>query len=185
MRRIFPVVFLGGIFIWLLIQWFMEAPEPALAAPTGVPTAPEQAEPMPVMIPAPAAPVVVDPIAEAVIQDDAQQNSGVINIGEPMDPDDPSTWPRDDNTEVINIGEPMDPDDPSTWPQDENTEVINIGEPMDPDDPSTWPRDDNTEVINIGEPMDPDDPYSWPQSDNPEVINIGEPMDPDDPYSGL
>jgi hypothetical protein len=42
---------------------------------------------------------------------------------------------------VINIGEPMDPDDPSTWPQPENTEVINFGEPMDPDDPSTWPRD--------------------------------------------
>ena len=64
--------------------------------------------------------------------------NGVINIGEPMDPDDPSTWPQPENTEVINIGEPMDPDDPSTWPQAENTEVINIGEPMDPDDPSTW-----------------------------------------------
>ena len=85
----------------------------------------------------------------------------VINIGEPMDPDDPSTWPQPENTEVINIGEPMDPDDPSTWPQPENTEVINIGEPMDPDDPYTWPQSDNTEVINIGEPMDPDDPYTW------------------------
>ena len=88
---------------------------------------------------------------------------GVINIGELMDPDDPSTWPVDENTEVINIGEPMDPDDPSTWPVDENTEVINIGEPMDPDDPSTWPVDENTEVINIGEPMDPDDPLTWPR----------------------
>jgi len=105
----------------------------------------------------------------------------VINIGEPMDPDDPSTWPQDENQEVINIGEPMDPDDPSTWPQDENQEVINIGEPMDPDDPSTWPQDENQEVINIGEPMDPDDPSTWPQDENQEVINIGEPMDPDDP----
>ena len=106
---------------------------------------------------------------------------GVINIGEPMDPDDPSTWPVDENTEVINIGEPMDPDDPSTWPVDENTEVINIGEPMDPDDPSTWPVDESTEVINIGEPMDPDDPLTWAQPEGAEVINIGEPMDPDDP----
>ena len=106
---------------------------------------------------------------------------GVINIGEPMDPDDPSTWLQPENTEVINIGEPMDPDDPSTWPQPENTEVINIGEPMDPDDPSTWPQPENTEVINIGEPMDPDDPSTWPQPKNTEVINIGEPMDPDDP----
>ena len=106
---------------------------------------------------------------------------GVINIGEPMDPDDPSTWPVDESTEVINIGEPMDPDDPSTWPVDENTEVTNIGEPMDPDDPSTWPVDENTEVINIGEPMDPDDPSTWPVDENMEVINIGEPMDPDDP----
>ena len=46
-----------------------------------------------------------------------------------------------DQDGVINIGEPIDPDDPSTWPVDENTEVINIGEPMDPDDPSTWPGD--------------------------------------------
>ena len=30
---------------------------------------------------------------------------GVIHIGEPMDPDDPSTWPVDENTEVISIGE--------------------------------------------------------------------------------
>ena len=106
---------------------------------------------------------------------------GVINIGEPMDPDDPSTWPQPENTEVTNIGEPMDPDDPSTWPQPESTEVINIGEPMDPDDPSTWPLPETTEVINIGEPMDPDDPTTWPQSEKTEVINIGEPMDPDDP----
>ena len=52
----------------------------------------------------------------------------------------PQLWPQPKNTEVINIGEPMDPDDPSTWPQPESTEVINIGEPMDPDDPSTWPQ---------------------------------------------
>lgn len=107
----------------------------------------------------------------------------VINIGEPMDPYDPFTWPKSANTEVINIGEPMDPDDPSTWPQSDNTEVINIGEPMDPDDPSTWPQPGNTEVINIGEPMDPDNPYTRPQSNNTEVINIGEPMAPDDPYT--
>ncbi|MDA9711464.1 hypothetical protein N9U42_03755 [Luminiphilus sp.] len=107
----------------------------------------------------------------------------VINIGEPMDPDDPSTWPQPENTEVINIGEPMDPDDPSTWPQPENTEVINIGEPMDPDDPSTWPQPENTEVINIGEPMDPDGPSTRPQPDTTEVINIGEPVNPDDPFS--
>ena len=105
----------------------------------------------------------------------------VINIGEPMDPDDPSTWPVDENTEVINIGEPIDPDDPSTWPRSDSTEVINIGEPMDPDDPSTWPVDENTEVINIGEPMDPGDPLTWAQSEGAEVINIGEPMDPDAP----
>ena len=67
----------------------------------------------------------------------------------------------DDKDRVINIGEPMDPDDPSTWPQSERTEVINIGEPMDPGDPSTWPQSESAEVINIGEPMDPDDPVTW------------------------
>ena len=105
-----------------------------------------------------------------------------IDIGEPMHPDDPFTWPQIDNTEVTNIGEPMDPYDPSTWPQSDNTEVINIGEPMDPYDPSTWPDSDSMEVINIGEPMDPYDPSTWPQSGNTEVINIGESMDLDNLY---
>ena len=110
-----------------------------------------------------------------------EDNDNVISIGEPMDPDDPSTWPQSETTEVINIGEPMDPDDHSTWPQSDSTEVINIGEPMDPDDPSTWLQADNFKVINIGEPMNPDDPSTWPQSESTEVINIGPPMDPDDP----
>ena len=110
-------------------------------------------EPQKVQIPDPTP--VPQPNADDGLED------GVINIGEPMDPDDPSTWPQPENTEVMNIGEPMDPDDPSTWPQSENAEVINIGEPMDPDDPFTWPQPENTEVINIGEPMDPDDPSMW------------------------
>ncbi len=125
-------------------------------------------------------PAVATIESEGPATDDRDQ---VINIGEPMDPNDPSTWPQSESTEVINIGEPMDPDDPSTWPQSESTEVINIGEPMDPDDPSTWPQPENSEVSNIGEPMDPDDPSTWPQSENTEVINIGEPMDPDDPVT--
>ena len=127
-------------------------------------------------------PLSPEPI-EALTTDLPETEDTLINIGEPMDPNEPSTWPQTDNTEAINIGEPMDPDDPSTWPQSDSTEVINIGEPMDPDDPSTWPQPENTEVINIGEPMDPDNPYTWPSSDNTEVINIGEPMDPDDPYT--
>ena len=60
---------------------------------------------------------ITEMVAEEVIDLD---QDGVINIGEPMDPDDPSTSSVDENTEVI-IGEPMDPDDPSTWPADENT----------------------------------------------------------------
>ena len=132
--------------------------------PMSTPAALEQ-PPQPV---AEVAPEVTEPQAEVSDtgntdgDEPTQAEDRVINIGEPMDPDDPSTWPQSDNTEVINIGEPMDPDDPSTWPQPENTEVINIGEPMDPDDPSTWPQSDSTEVINIGEPMDPDDPSTWP-----------------------
>lgn len=67
-----------------------------------------------------------------------QADGGVINIGEPMNPDDLYAWSQQDNTEVINIGEPMDPDVPSTWSEPENTEPINIGEPIDPDDPAAW-----------------------------------------------
>ena len=77
------------------------------------------------------------PVIERTDEFGGDDQARVINIGEPMHPDDPSTWPQPENTEVINIGEPMDPDDPYTWPQSERTEVINIGKPMDPDDPST------------------------------------------------
>lgn len=108
---------------------------------------------------------------------------GVVNIGEPLDPDDFSSWVADDNAEVVNIGEPMDPDDPSSWPAAENTEVINIGEEMNPDDPSTWLVDENAEVSNIGDPMDPDDPLTWTSPESTERINIGEPIDPDSLYN--
>jgi hypothetical protein len=109
----------------------------------------------------------------------------VINIGEYMDPDDPSTWPQDENQEVVNIGEYMDPDDPSTWPVAENSEVVDIGEYMNPDDPSTWPvsADSDATVVNIGEYRDPDKPQFWPVEGDGEVVNIGEYLDPDDPSS--
>ena len=105
----------------------------------------------------------------------------VINIGPPMDPDDPSSWAEPESTELVNIGPPMDPDDPSTWPQLVDGAVVNIGEPMDPDDPSTWSRSEAKVPINIGELMDPDDPSTWSQPSNTEVINIGEYIDPDNP----
>ena len=146
------------VVVWTLIK-------PVQQGKDGVPLEPQERVEKPLDIPAWDAPQKAPPPNREPIPQpsapDPGQDDGVINIGEPMDPDDPSTWPQPENTEVINIGEPMDPDDPSTWPQPENTEVINIGEPMDPDDPSTWPQPENTEVINIGEPMDPDDPSTW------------------------
>ena len=178
------VILVGAVWLWTL-QGPSDAPDKSLKSVLGA--QPEKA-PEPVWQAAPddrdnamAEPVRMDQGQHSAPASERADKDQVINIGEPMDPDDPSTWPQPENTEVINIGEPMDPDDPSTWPQSENTEVINIGEPMDPDDPSTWPQPESTEVINIGEPMDPDDPSTWLQPENAEVINIGEPMDPDDP----
>ena len=101
-------------------------------------------------------------LAQELEEKEIDDASGVFNIGEPLDPDDPSTWLQSASIEVFNIGEPLDPDDPSTWPRSESTEVINIGPPMDPDDPSNWPQSESAEVINIGPPMDPDDPSTWP-----------------------
>ena len=177
-------ILVGAVWLWTL-QGPADAPDQSLKS---VLEAQPEKGPAPVWKPMPAdgSKAVAEPVRVDQGQDlqpapEMADQDEVINIGEPMDPDDPSTWPQPENTEVINIGEPMDPDDPSTWPQPENTEVINIGEPMDPDDPSTWPQPENTEVINIGEPMDRDDPSTWPQSENTEVINIGKPMDPDDP----
>ena len=176
------VILVGAVWLWTL-QGPDDAPAPGLESV--LETQPGRA-PGPVWKPMPenGGGAIAEPARMDQSQDSAPAVEGadkdrVINIGEPMDPDDPSTWPQPESTEVINIGEPMDPDDPSTWLQPENTEVINIGEPMDPDDPSTWLQPENTEVINIGEPMDPDDPSTWPQPENTEVINIGKPMDPD------
>ena len=183
MKWLLVAVILVGAVWWMISAReeapLSEAPLPSPAAPferssneaeIDPASAGEQAE----------AEAIKEVVAEETIDLDQE---GVINIGKPMDPDDPSTWPADENTEVINIGEPMDPDDPSTWPMDGNIEVINIGEPMDPDDPSTWLMDENTEVINIGEPMDPDDETTWFQRESTEILNIGEPMDPDDPFT--
>ena len=145
-----------AVAVWSLLDPVVEPSAPSL---------PASSDDLPSFVePEPEAESVIEitPRPEVVPASEAERaDDGVINIGEPMDPDDPSTWPQPENTEVINIGEPMDPDDPSTWPQPESTEVINIGEPMDPDDPSTWPQPESTEVINIGEPMDPDDPSTW------------------------
>ena len=177
-------ILVGAVWLWTL-QGPSDAPD--LSLKSALEAQPEKApEPVWQAIPDEGGNAMDQPARMDQSQDSTPGSEGadkdkVINIGEPMDPDDPSTWPQPESTEVINIGEPMDPDDPSTWPQPENTEVINIGEPMDPDDPSTWPQPESTEVINIGEPMDPDDPTTWPQTESTEVINIGEPMDPDDP----
>ena len=184
MKRLLSAVILVGA-VW----WMMSAREeaPVTEAPLALPAAPSgslsnQTEIDPTGAGERAEVAEVEAIKEMGAEEGIDlDHHGVINIGEPMDPDDPSTWPVDENIDVINIGEPMDADDPSTWPVDENTEVVNIGELMDPDDPSTWPVDENIEVINIGEPMDPDDPLTWPIDENTEVVNIGEPMDPDDP----
>ena len=177
-------ILVGAVWLWTL-QGLSDAPDKSLKS--ALEAQPEKApEPVWQAMPddrdnAMAEPARMDQSQDSAPVSERADKDEVINIGEPMDPDDPSTWPQPENTEVINIGEPMDPDDPSTWPQSENTEVINIGEPMDPDDPSTWPQSENTEVINIGEPMEPGDSSTWPQPENTEVINIGEPMDPDDP----
>ena len=174
----------AAIVTWTVIKPLDQAPAVVVTPASAPPVSGEQQAEATEIQTDVASPPSQPSVVERSDEFDGDDKDRVINIGEPMDPDDPSTWPQSESTEVINIGEPMDPDDPSTWPQSESTEVINIGEPMDPDDPSTWPQSESTQVINIGEPMDPDDPYTWPQSENTEVINIGEPMDPDDPSMG-
>ena len=134
-------ILVGAVWLWTL-QGPADTPDQSLKS---VLEAQSEKAPDPVWkaMPDDSSNAMGEPLPNGQSQDSSPGSEGtdedqVINIGEPMDPDDPSTWPQPENNEVINIGEPMDPDDPSTWPQFENTEVINIGEPMDPDDPSTW-----------------------------------------------
>ncbi|MDB4048708.1 hypothetical protein N9485_00720 [Luminiphilus sp.] len=128
----------AAIVTWTVIQPLDQAPA-VVVTPASIPpvSTEHQAEATDTSIDA-ASSLSQPPVVELTDEFDGDDKDRVINIGEPMDPDDPSTWPQSESTQVINIGEPMDPDDPYTWPQSERTEVINIGEPMDPDDPSTW-----------------------------------------------
>ena len=103
-------------------------------------------------------------------------NSEVIVIGTPKDPDDPRSLYLE-NSEVIVIGTPRDPDDPRSLYED-NPTVIIVGTPQDPDKPDSLYQED-PEVITIGSPRDPDD-YWWLREENPDVIIVGEPKDPDD-----
>ena len=153
----------SAMVMWTVIKPLDQAPD-LVVAPAPVPPVPSERQ-----FEAPetqtdvASPPSQLPAVGSTDELDVDDKDRVINIGEPMYPDDSSNWSQSESTEVINIGEPMDPDDPSNWSQSESTEVINIGDPMDPDDPSTWPQSKSTEVINIGEPMDPNDPSTWPQ----------------------
>lgn len=171
MRWTFTTAFVFATWIWVSQTTTLEI----IAVPTSIskskPTLTE------VKIPPAASTLVTE--TNKPEQSEINGGSSVSNVGEPMDPDEPWTWPL--NTEFRNIGEPMDPDDASTWPQPRSTEIIYIGDPMDPDDSSTWPQPQSTETIYIGEPMNPDDPSTWPQPETSELINIGDPMDPDDP----
>ena len=111
----------------------------------------------------------------------APENARVINIGEPFEPNDPSTWPQAKDAEVISIGAPLTADELSTWGSEVSSEVIKIGDPIDPNDTISWPQSESNQVINIGMPLDPDYPLTSPADDSAEVINIGDPIDPDAP----
>lgn len=115
--------------------------------------------------------------------DERDQANRVINIGEPIYPDDPSTWPIAESAEVISIGESIDPDDPSTWPKSYDVEFIDIGYLLDMDDLSAWPHPEDSKLISIGEFLSPDDLYNWSKSGEAEFTNVGEPIYPDDPFT--
>ena len=109
------------------------------------------------------------------------EESEVIRIGAFMDPEDPSTWPQQDDAQTIIIGEPKDSEDPSSWPQAEETEVLVIGESMDSDDPMTWTSESNPGRLEIGAPKDLNDPVTWEDDSETAPLIIGEPKDADDP----
>ena len=87
---IFAVIVVAVVGLWTLRE-----PEPA-GAPPPLPQAPEAA---PEGLFEPSLPHAPEPKkaveeAEGALGDDPERDAdGVINIGEPMDPDDPSTWP--------------------------------------------------------------------------------------------
>lgn len=110
---------------------------------------------------------------------EADLESQIIEIGEPIDPEDPSAWSISDANEVVSVGDPIDPEDPAAWSVDRNNEVVNIGEYIDPEDPAAWTVDRSVEVINIGDYVSPEDAATWSVDHSVENINIGEPLDPE------
>lgn len=105
--------------------------------------------------------------------------SAIIEIGEPIDPQDSAVWSTSEDNTVINIGEMIDPDDPLVWSEDRTREVVNIGEPVDPGDPAQWSVDRSLEPISIGEYTHPQDAAAWFVDYADDGIDIGEPLDPE------
>jgi hypothetical protein len=101
-----------------------------------------------------------------------------VEIGEPLDPDDPlNAVMAMADEEPVGIGPPLDADNPSAWQPEESSEApIELGEPLNADDPEAWqPERISEEVIEIGYELDPDDPWGWVPDDAPdEPIEIGE-----------
>jgi len=130
------------------------------------------------------APKPRSPSTEVVPSDVDLRDEEVISIGSYIDPDDPTTWPRDDNAEIISIGEYVDPDDPATWPLEQNPEIISIGEYVDPDGSAASSVAASPEIRHLGEFVDPQAQNSWPVDGVNEVVEIGEYIDPDDLSNG-
>jgi len=124
------------------------------------------------------------PSTEDVPSDVDLRDEDVISVGSYIDPDDPTTWPQDDNAEIISIGEYVDPDDPDTWPLEQNAKIISIGEYVDPDGPAASSVAASPEILHLGEFVDPQAQNSWPADGVNEIVDIGEYIDPDDPSNG-
>lgn len=103
-----------------------------------------------------------------------------INIGHPLDPDAPWTWPQDGGEDLIEIGHPVDPDDTSMIQYDAS-KVISIGEELDPDNYTAWPVGKNQTEFSLGEQLDLDDEQSWLKYEQEEARDIGSPVDPNPP----
>ena len=105
--------------------------------------------------------------------------SAIIEIGEPIDPQDSAVWSTSEDNTVINIGEMIDPDDPLVWSADRNREAVNIGELVDPGDPATWSVDQSVEPVSIGDYTHPTDGAEWFVDYGADGIDIGESLDPE------
>jgi len=91
----------------------------------------------------------------------------LVEIGPPLNADEPAQWTQEEYRQEINIGPPLNADEPAQWTQEEYGQEIDIGLSRSAD---TWTYHEDSELKPIDTEKESSEVY-------PDIIEIGPEMD--------